>query len=81
MVILKDAVWAGDTLSLQDSSLHHAAIVVQNISGTMSFRDRYPLDVTATALIPALKPYHVPRLSAHATGSLDTIKGKSRAGR
>ena len=76
MVILKDAVWAGDTLSLQDSSLHHAAIVVQNISGTMSFRDRYPLDVTATALIPALKPYHVPRLSAHATGSLDTIKGK-----
>lgn len=75
MIILKDAVWAGDTLSLHDSSLHHAAIVVQNISGTMRFRDKYPLDVKATALIPALKAYQVPRLSAHATGSLDTIKG------
>lgn len=75
LIILKEALWAGDTLSLKQSSLHHSAIIVQNISGTMSFRDKYPLDVTATALIPALKSYQVPRLSAHAKGSLDTITG------
>ncbi len=72
-VHLQDAVWAGDELSLKNSSLKHSAVQAQNIDGEIKFNGLYPLTVSGQVIVPALANMGLTPITVNGTGTLDTL--------
>lgn len=73
-IILNKALWSGDELSLEDSSLVLPYLSVRDVTGRMQFKDKYPLHVDGQLQIPALSSINMQNIMVAARGDLDTIK-------
>lgn len=73
-IILNKALWSGDEVSLEDSSLILPYLSVRNVTGKIQFNQKYPLHVDGTLLIPALTSLNMQEIKVAARGDLDTIK-------
>lgn len=74
-VVLHDALWAGDHLSLKQSSLKHSAVAVDHITGDIRFSGLYPIHATGQLVVPALSRLGLSAIDLKATGTLDTLNG------
>ena len=72
-VYLKDALWSDTKLKFKDSRMNMGYLAVQNATGEMDFKGKYPLDAKADLMIPSLKSLDIHTIKVVATGSLDTI--------
>lgn len=73
-IILNQALWSGDELSLEDSSLVLPYLSVRDVTGRMQFKDKYPLHLDGLLQIPALSSMNMHNIQVAARGDLDTIK-------
>lgn len=73
-IILNKALWSGDELSLEDSSLVLPYLSVRDVTGKMQFKDKYPLHVDGLLQIPALSSVNMQDIRVAARGDLDTVK-------
>lgn len=73
-IILNQALWSGDELSLEDSSLVLPYLSARDVTGRMQFKDKYPLHLDGLLQIPALSSMNMHNIQVAARGDLDTIK-------
>lgn len=73
-IVLRDALWSGDELSLEQSSLVLPYLSVRDVTGRIQFRDKYPLHVDAKLLVPSLNSINIQQIFVAARGDLDTVK-------
>jgi translocation and assembly module TamB len=73
-IVLKDALWSGDELSLEDSSLVMPFLSVRDVTGQIKFNKKYPLHVDGQLVLPALDSINAGRIFLAARGDLDTLR-------
>ncbi|MCH7336767.1 translocation/assembly module TamB domain-containing protein [Acinetobacter sp. NIPH 2699] len=73
-IYLKDALWSDTKLEFEDSRMDMGYLAVKNATGQMDFNGKYPLDLKADLIIPALKSIDVHTIKVVATGTLDTLR-------
>ncbi len=73
-IMLNDAVWDSDVLSLTDSSLNAGIVSAQHVTGNIQFSGRYPIDATGQLRIPLLNTLNagIQAASAHEFMALNT---------
>lgn len=73
-IVLKEALWSGDELSLEDSSLVLPYLSVRDVTGQIKFHEKYPLHVDGQVVIPALNSIKADQIFVAARGDLDTLR-------
>ena len=73
-IYLEDALWSDTKLKFEDSRMDMGYLAIQNATGQMDFKDKYPLNIQTDLIIPSLKSLDVQTIKVAATGTLDTLK-------
>lgn len=72
-IALNKAVWSGDELSLKDSSMAMPYLSTKHVTGTIQFKDKYPLHIDGELTIPSLHSINMKTIYVSGRGTLDTI--------
>ena len=73
--IINDALWQDTKLEFADTNVSMGYLLVKNASGSIDFKDKYPLDVVALVNLPSLNnSLNIHDIQVVATGSLDSIQ-------
>ena len=73
-IVLNNALWSGTELKFEDSRMDMGYLAVKNASGSMDFKDKYPINAKAVVNLPSLKALNIQDVYVHARGTLDTLK-------
>ncbi|MEC7120610.1 MAG: hypothetical protein VXW65_12015, partial [Pseudomonadota bacterium] len=76
-IILKDALWSKDQLSLKDSSMKMGELLsLAGVSAKMQFKGLYPIEAKGQLQINALSKMDFGSIALDVDGSLDTVQAK-----
>jgi translocation and assembly module TamB len=74
-LVIRDALWRDDLLSLSNSSIQDGTFIAEKISGTMQFKEHYPIRLDGLLSIFLLQHEGFPAIKTKVTGDLEEIHG------
>lgn len=78
-LVIRHARWRDDLLELSNSSIQDSSFIADKVSGTMQFKQHYPIRLNGMLTIPLLQHEGFPSLKTQVTGELEEIHGQLTA--